>query len=519
MVLLQNVYVDINEDLNDPEKIILKSTGIKARGAKLKKRSIDARHRGRPRYCCAFVFECDDEESIVKKLKNAVYYKPAEYNFNIIKGIDKGANRPVIVGFGPAGMFAAYSLTKAGLMPVVIEQGKSAEQRKKDVKTFFDGGELNPYSNVQFGEGGAGTFSDGKLNTGIKDIRCEAVLDIFHRFGAPENILYDSKPHIGTDILVKIVSNMRKEIINLGGEIYFEHRLTDLILQNGRLISAVCQNGREFAADRLILAVGNGAREIFELLYRKGFNLQPKPFSVGVRIEHRQSFIDNVQYSGFKGLPAADYKMAVHLNGGRGVYTFCMCPGGYVINAASECGGLLTNGMSNNKRDADNANSALLVSVMPEDLPKGHPLSGMLFQREIEQKAYKLGHGYHAVSQLTEDFLSGRPSSCFKSVSPTIKPAPIPGSIEDVLPEFITDSLKEALLLFDRKIPGFAHNDAVLTAPETRSSSPVRILRDDGFQSNIKGIFPCGEGAGYAGGIMSSAVDGLKAAEHLIKSL
>ena len=515
MYLINNVKINIKEDFSNLNKLLSQALGLKAYNVTLKKRSIDSRKKGEPIYICSFIFECDDKA--VLDNKDCAFYDVKDYKF--IKAKNIPSTRPIIVGFGPSGMFAALTLCYAGLKPIILERGADVDTRTRDVEEFFKGGKLNYKSNVQFGEGGAGTFSDGKLNTGIKDIRIDAVLKLFHKFSAPEEILYSSTPHIGTDILKDVVKKIRNEIISLGGEILFNHKVCDIEIKENKIRKVICNNGKEFSCEKVIFALGNSARDTFELFYNKGIVLAQKPFSVGVRIEHKQALIDNFKYKGYKGLPSADYKMAVHLNDGRGVYTFCMCPGGYVINSSSEENSTVTNGMSFNSRDGKNANSALLVSVLPEDLKSDHPLAGIEFQREIERKAYFTANGHYPITQKVGDFLKGETTTKFSGILPTAKPKTVNADIAKVLPHFVSKALKEALPLFDKKIHGFNDENAVLSAPETRSSSPVKILRDENFETNIKGIYPSGEGAGYAGGITSSAVDGIKAAEKLIESL
>lgn len=537
MIFFNNLYFDISTDFNNLDSLLSKELNTKCYNSKLKRLSVDARFKI-PKYCCSVTFCCNNEEKIIGQNKNAKKYTEKEYNF--LKA--KHSNiKPIVIGFGPAGMFAALILAKSGLKPIVFEQGKPVEDRAKDINDFWKNGNLNEQSNVQFGEGGAGTFSDGKLNTGIKDDRIDFVLKTYCFFGANKNILYDAKPHIGTDVLINVVKNMREEIINLGGEIHFNSKATEFIIEknNGteyRLKGVVINNKEKYLSDFLVLAIGNAARDTFKILNTKNFKLSKKPFSIGVRIEHKQEFINKALYrQSYKQLPPADYKMAVHLtpknnnktketkstvnNINRGVYTFCMCPGGYVINGASCKNSVVTNGMSNQKRDNINANSALLVSVYPEDLKNDNVLAGMELQEKIEKNAFNLTGGYGAPAQKVGDFLKSKKTESFGSVKPSIRPFAVPSKLNRLFPEFIVKSLKEALLLFDKKIKGFADENAVLTAPETRSSCPVRIDRNENMESNIKGVFPCGEGSGYAGGIMSSAVDGIKAAENIIKSI
>ena len=522
MLLVNNVNLALDTDFSNLKQYAARALRIDesaVESAELYKKSVDARKKNELHFCCSLLVKVNiNENSVLKKAKNAQIYSPREYIWQTGNKLSK--TRPIVVGFGPAGMFAALCLARAGLKPLVLERGRDADTRTADVNRFFEGGQLDTESNVQFGEGGAGTFSDGKLNTGIKDYRCRAVLEEFYNHGAPKSILTDAKPHIGTDILVNVVKSIRKEIISLGGEVRFEARLDDLKFKDRRLVSAIA-NKEEIPCEHLILATGHSARDTFLMLKNKGINMIRKPFSMGVRIEHLQSDINKALYGDFASHPAlgaADYKLAVHLKNGRGVYTFCMCPGGEVINASSEEGGIAVNGMSRSKRDGVNANSALLVSVEPNDLAGDDVLAGCDLQRRSENLAYPIASGAVPVTTVGS-FVFGRPFEITK-VTPTVKPNFKYADFEKIFPSFICDSLKEGIVLFDKKIKGFAEESAILTAPETRSSSPVRVVRgEDGQSISYSGIYPCGEGAGYAGGIMSAATDGLKIAESLIAGL
>ena len=443
-----------------------------------------------------------------------------------IKTKRKSEKRPVIVGAGPAGLFCALILIQNGIKPIVIEQGKKVEDRQKDVEEFLKNGKLNVNSNVQFGEGGAGTFSDGKLTTGVNNPLCRRVLKEFVNFGAPKQIMYVNKPHIGTDNLIHVISNMRNYIIENGGEFLFESKLVDFEIKDEKLVSAKYidlsnenQETKEIQTDSLVLAIGHSARDTFEKVHEKGLNMEKKNFSVGVRIEHKQTMINESQY-GTKtklNLPPAEYKLAYH-GENRSCYTFCMCPGGTVMASSSNPGEIVTNGMSKFARDGENANSAVLVSVTPEDFKGESVLEGIYFQKELEEKAFILGgSNYFAPIQRVGDFLENRKTIEIGEVKPTYKPGVTLSNLQEILPDYVVKTLKEGLLDFDKKIKGFANEDAILTGVETRSSSPVRIVRNEVGESNIKGIYPCGEGAGYAGGIMTAAMDGIKIAINILE--
>ncbi len=488
----------------------------------ISKKSVDARDKGSIHFVCTVdvSLKCD-EQSVLEQLKaGTAGIVAADEPLTIPR--TEAALRPVVAGLGPCGLFGALYLARAGMRPLILERGESVDERARKVNSLRSAGVLDTESNMQFGEGGAGAYSDGKLTTGIKDPLCRQVLHIFHEHGAPDDILFLSRPHIGTDRLPKVVKAIRAEIESLGGEVLFGARLTGLETELGTLRGVhYMYQGEEryFRTDHMLLAIGHSARDTMEMLHQAGLSMAQKPFSIGARIEHPQGLIDRAQYGAIAGhprLPAAEYNLAVKTRSGRGAYTFCMCPGGTVVAAASEENRVCTNGMSAYLRDGKNANSALLVDVRPEDFPSAHPLAGIAFQREWEGKAYDLGGGeYRAPAQLAGDFLQNVPSTALGGVAPTYRPGITLGDISFALPVFALDAMREAITAFDRRLRGFAQRDAVLTATETRSSSPVRIPRDDVFQSNIRGVYPAGEGAGQAGGIMSSAVDGLRAARSM----
>ncbi len=527
MIRINEIKLSLDEEeelLSAKASKILKVNKKYIKSLSIYKKSVDARKKDDVHFTYSVDVEIVlDEEQIVKKCKSgkASIVKPFKYVRPECNR--KSAFRPVIVGFGPAGMLAGIVLAEAGLCPIILERGRRIDERQRDVNEFWTKARLDEESNVQFGEGGAGTFSDGKLTTGIKSPFIRKVLEELYEAGAPEEILYSSKPHIGTDRLAVVVKNIREKIVRLGGEVKTECRLDRLIVANGFVHGVSytnCEKSYDLETDSVILAIGHSARDTVEMLFNAGVEIIQKPFSVGARIEHPQSLINKAQYGGFAGhekLGAADYKLACHGLHERGAYTFCMCPGGTVVAAASEKEGVIVNGMSSLARDGENANSALLVGIEPKDFPNEHPLAGIYYQREIEHGAYELAGGdYRAPAQLVGDFLQSRESKELGSVKPTYPLGVTLTSLDYCLPEKVTHTMKDAILKMDEKLSGFKLYDAVLTAPETRSSSSVRILRDEFLQCNIRGVYPCGEGAGYAGGIVSAACDGIKCAHAVL---
>ncbi len=526
MLRLTDIKLPLDHTPDELETAILKKLGIQPEEVisyRIFKRSYDARNKNAIKLIYSVDVEVAQEKKILerKRKDKTIRVSPdLSYKF-VTKAPENLRQRPLVIGTGPNGLFAGLVLAQMGFNPILIERGKLVRERTVDTFAFWRKGELNPDSNVQFGEGGAGTFSDGKLHTQTKDKnhRDRKVLQEFVNAGAPEEILYISKPHIGTLRLVKIVEKLRNVIVELGGEFLFESQVKDLMVEEDQLRGVVLADGQKLFSDHVILAIGHSARDTFQMLVQHGVEIRPKPFSMGLRIEHPQPVIDAARLGKNAGNPvlgAADYKLVHHGSNGRSVYSFCMCPGGTVLAAASEYHTVVTNGMSQYSRNAGNANSAIVVEVFPDDFP-GHVLAGIDFQRKWEQRAYELGGStYEAPGQLVGDFLAGRPSTGLGSVQPSYKPGIHLGDLSTSLPDYIIASIREALPEFEKKIKGFTMADAVLTGVETRTSSPIWIVRGDDYQSvRIKGLYPSGEGSGYAGGILSSAVDGVKAAEAL----
>ncbi len=485
---------------------------------KINKKSIDARKKEDIYYVYEVDVKIENEKKVLQKKKSKDIFKTPDenYTFNVI-GTKKMQYRPVIVGSGPAGLFCAYFLAENGYKPIIIERGEPIEQRINTVEKFFTTGKLNINSNIQFGEGGAGTFSDGKLNTLVKDkfFRQKKIFEIFVENGAPAEIMYINKPHIGTDLLRNVIINIRKKIIKMGGEFKYNSCLTDLIIENNQLKAIEINHKNVISCDVLALAIGNSARDTFELLYKKGLTLTAKSFAVGVRIQHPQKMIDKAQYGDNKLLTKASYKLVYQTKNKRGVYSFCMCPGGYVINASSSKKGVVTNGMSNHSRSSLNANSAIVVTVSPQDFGS-NPLDGVNFQKKLESLAYEQGMGNIPI-QLYKDYKENIVTKQLGLVKPILKGNYTLANLNAIFPDYINVSIKEAIEEFGKKIEGFNREDAILAGVESRTSCPICIKRDTFCMSNIIGLFPCGEGSGYAGGITTSAIDGVKTAENIAK--
>lgn len=523
MIRIQNLPLPVGGDMEQLKQRAANALGISPDGIltlTLTRQSIDARKKADVHYVCAVNISAEDEHALVKKAANpnVALFEPTPYTFPPVRRTS--ALPPVVVGMGPAGLFAALYLARNGIPSIVLERGRPVEERTADVEQFWATGTLNPTSNVQFGEGGAGTFSDGKLTTGTHDGRITTVLESLVGAGAPADILYQQKPHVGTDVLRRVVRNVRAELQSLGCEVRFGHKLSGLCC-NGNAVKSLHVDGPqgayELPCDALVLAPGHSARDTFQMLLDAGAPMAPKSFAIGVRIEHSQEAVSLHQFGAmWKSLPAADYKLACHLPNGRSAFTFCVCPGGQVVAAASEEGRLVTNGMSRHARDGKTINGGFLVGVSPADFEDDSPLGGMRFQEKWEEAAFRLGGGdFRAPAQTVGDFLRGVPSKTLGPILPTYRPGVTPTDLSKTLPDYVTDTLRAALPLFERKMKGFAAPGAVMTGVETRSSSPVRILRGEDFQSPLRGLYPCGEGAGYAGGIMSAAVDGIKVAEAI----
>ena len=486
------------------------------------RRAIDAREGLTLVYTAAV--EVKREDTVLRRCRDKRVSRYAPETYALPAAVTAPEIPPIVVGAGPAGLFAALVLARCGARPIVLERGRPVEQRQADVERFWSGGALDTESNVQFGEGGAGAFSDGKLNTGTRDVRHRFIMETLVRCGAPESILADAKPHVGTDMLHIALRSLRRELTAAGADIRFGARLESVRVADGAVCGVtVRQDGAvyDLPARQVVLALGHSARDTFEMLYRAGLAMEQKPFAMGVRIEHRQADVDAAQYralAGHPALPPSTYKLSCHLPNGRSAFSFCVCPGGQVVAAASETGRTVTNGMSEYARSGENINGALLVNVTAEDFPSPHPLAGIALQRQVEEAAFALGGGdYRAPCQRVEDFLRGAPSAGAGRVTPSYRPGVVYTDMARCLPPFITETLRLALPVLGKKLKGYDDPDALLTGVETRSSSPVRLVRDDRYEANIRGIYPCGEGAGYAGGILSAAADGMRCAEKLLE--
>jgi hypothetical protein len=521
MIRISQIKLPVNHTKEDLDQKVRKLTGEKEVPAyKIIKQSIDARKKESIFYSYTVELSLKNEEKYCKRNKNAMIVHKKKYQIPS-SGDETCQHRPMIIGMGPAGLFCAYLLAQAGYAPIVIERGEAVDERVQTIEKFWENGTLNVESNVQFGEGGAGTFSDGKLNTLVKDkfARNTYVLETFVKFGAPEDILYTNKPHIGTDLLREVVKNMRKEIISLGGEVHFHTKMTDVALENGKLVRVQLNDGEWMDCGPVVLAIGHSARDTFQMLFNQKIPMESKSFAIGVRVEHNRETINESQYGKNypkEYLPTAAYKLTAKADNGRSVYSFCMCPGGFVVNASSEPNRLVVNGMSNHDRMADNSNSAIIVNVTPEDYGSNHPLAGMEFQRKWEERAYLEGNGKIPVQRF-EDLKADRVSEQFGHIQPSMKGQYSFGNINHCLPDYVVYAIISGMQQFDKKIKGYADPDTVISGVESRTSSPIRIHRGENFESEIGNLYPCGEGAGYAGGITSAAMDGMKVAEAIIK--
>lgn len=519
MIRIRQIKISLDDNTTLKEKVskILRINEFDITELKIIKKSLDARRKDELFYVYEVDIKTPLENKILSKNKSNDIFKSPKEEYVFPKGPYNYNEKTIIVGTGPAGLFSAYLLAEAGIKPVIIERGEPVEERVKTINKFWETGILNTSSNIQFGEGGAGTFSDGKLNTLVKDkaFRGKKVFEIFVENGAPQEIMYEAKPHIGTDILREVIINMRNKIISMGGEFHYNTTLTNINIKDNVLESIEVNNNEIIPCDNLILAIGHSARDTFEMLYNKGLNMNAKPFAVGVRIEHPQEMINISQYGEkyYKMLPPASYKLTYQTKEQRGVYSFCMCPGGYVVNASSEEKRLVVNGMSNHARNTENANSALVVTISPKDFGN-NPLDGIAFQRQLEEAAYKLGNG-NIPLQVYKDYKTNQETEKLGEVTPVTKGNYSFSNLNKLFPEYINESLKEAIEYFGNKISGYNREDAILLGVESRTSSPVQITRDENGLSNIKGIYPCGEGAGYAGGITTAAMDGIKVAEQV----
>ena len=525
MIRVSNIKLSI-DDRGNYLTFIANKLGINLEDIKsytLIKESFDARKRHQ-NYVYTVDIDVENEEKILNSnIKNISKIKPKAYSLPDINLKTAVKNSPIVIGSGPCGLFTAYSLAKAGLNPILLERGADVDTRVKKINRFWKDGILDENTNVQFGEGGAGTFSDGKLTTNIKNPRCNLVLDTFVDNGAPNTIKYSYQPHIGTDNLRKIVKNIREKILNLGGKIYFNSLVTDVLIKNNKAYGVEINAKQEIYSDYIILAIGHSARDTYTMLNSKNILMEPKPFSIGLRIEHLQSELNLSQYGEYASHPNVDpasYKLKYHSKNGRSAYSFCMCPGGVVVASSSNEGEVVTNGMSFYNRGGKNANSAILVGVSPDDFIGDHPLSGVEFQRKWERKAFELGgKDFSAPVQLVGDFLTDQKSTTLGKVKPTYRPGVTLAKLSEVLPDYVTQTLKEAIVFWNRYVDGFSGDENILTGVETRSSAPLRIVRNKDMESSVSGLYAAGEGAGYAGGIMSAAVDGIKVSESIIKKL